>query len=141
VSPGALRRPRAAACTLSAVSSEPAAELDDRADTATTPRQSRIATAALVTGVVAIPFGLLVYPGLLLGVLAVGFGLAGLVVTRDGRALGRGRAYGGLVAGLVALVIAGTLLVQGLQTIHDCEQRVGHRPTTNEIEQCIRDGL
>jgi hypothetical protein len=38
-------------------------------------------------------------------------------------------------------VIAGTLLVQGLQTIHDCEQRVGHRPTSDEIEQCIRDGL
>lgn len=122
--------------------SEPAADLDDdRADTAATPRQSRAATAALVTGVVAIPFGLLVYPGVLLGVVAIGFGIAGLIITRDGRALGRGRAYGGLVAGLVAVVIGGTLLVQGLETIRDCEQRVGHRPTSDEIEQCIRDGL
>jgi hypothetical protein len=105
------------------------------------PRQSRVATAALVIGVLAIPFGLLVYPGLLLGVLAVGFGLTGLLLTRAGRALGRGRAVAGLVAGLVALAIAGTLLLQGLRTIRDCEDRIGHRPNHDEIEQCIEDGL
>jgi hypothetical protein len=105
------------------------------------PRQSRVATAALVIGVLAIPFGLLVYPGALLGVLAVGFGLTGLLVTRSGRALGRGRAAAGLVAGLVALAIAGTLLLQGVRTIRDCEDRIGHRPDHDEIEQCIKDGL
>ena len=31
------------------------------------PRQSRVATTALVVGILAIPFGLLVYPGVLLG--------------------------------------------------------------------------
>jgi hypothetical protein len=54
------------------VPSEPAADVDDRVETAPAPRQSRVATAALVTGVVGIPFALLVYPGLLLGVLAGG---------------------------------------------------------------------
>jgi hypothetical protein len=105
------------------------------------PRTSRAATAALVLGVLAIPFGLLVYPGLLLGVLAVGCGLLGLFLTRGGRALGRGRAAAGLVAGLVGLAMSGTLLLQGLSTIRDCEDRVGHRPNHDEIEQCIRDGL
>ena len=105
------------------------------------PRQSRVATAALVVGVLAIPFGLLVYPGILLGVVAVVCGLAGLVITRSGRALGRGRAGAGLVAGVVALAIALSLGWQGLRTIRDCEDRIGHRPNQAEIETCIRDGL
>jgi hypothetical protein len=104
-------------------------------------RHSRVATTALVIGVLAIPFGLLVYPGLLLGLLAVCCGTVGLPLTRQGHALGRGRAVAGLVAGLVALAIAGTLLLQGLRTIHGCEERVGHRPSHDEIEQCIKDGL
>lgn len=110
-------------------------------DTPDWPRQSRVATASLVVGVLAIPFGLLVYPGLLLGVVAVGCGLVGLVLTRRGRALGKARAGAGLVAGLVALSIALSLGWQGLSTIRDCEARVGHRPSQTEIEQCIRDGL
>ena len=35
------------------------------------PRRSRIATAALVLGILAIPLGLLVYPGVLVGAVAV----------------------------------------------------------------------
>ncbi len=46
-----------------------------------------------------------------------------------------------LVAGLVALGVGSTLLLQGLSTIRDCEDRVGHRPNHDEIEQCIKDGL
>ena len=105
------------------------------------PQQSRVATTALVVGIVAIPFGLLVYPGLVLGVVAVVCGLIGLVVTRGDRAFGRGRAGSGLVAGLVAITIAASLGWQGLRTIRDCEDRIGHRPSHAEIEDCIRDGL
>jgi hypothetical protein len=105
------------------------------------PRQSRAATAALLIGVLAIPCGLLVYPGLLLGLVAVTCGALGLLVTRGGRALGRGRAGAGLLAGLVALVIAVSLGMQGLRTIRDCQDRVGHRPNHDEIAQCVRDGL
>ena len=105
------------------------------------PQPSRVATAALVTGILAIPFGLLVYPGVLLGAVAVLLGAAGLVITRGGRALGRARAGVGLVAGLVALTIALSLGWQGLRTVRDCEDRVGHRPDHAEIQTCIRDGL
>lgn len=140
MSPGAVRRGRRPPCTLAAVSSDPVAPpLEDT--TGWPPRTSRAATTALVLGILGIPFGLLVYPGLLLGLLAVGCGLVGLVATRDDRALGRGRAAAGVVAGLVALAIGGTLLLQGLSTIRDCQDRVGHRPNHDEIEQCIEDGL
>ncbi|MFL6128688.1 MAG: hypothetical protein ACJ73E_06450 [Mycobacteriales bacterium] len=117
----------------------------DRAPTLTedppVTRPSRAATASVVIGVLAIPFGLLVYPGLLLGLVAVGCSAAGLLVTRGGRRPGRGRAAAGLVAGVVALTIAASLGWQGLRTIRDCEDRIGHKPSQNEIEQCIRDGL
>jgi hypothetical protein len=105
------------------------------------PRQSRLATAALVVGILAIPFGLLVYPGLLLGAVAVVLGAAGLIVTRGDRAYGTARAGVGLVAGLVALTIAVSLGWQGLRTIRDCQDRLGHRPDHAEIRTCIRDGL
>jgi hypothetical protein len=105
------------------------------------PRPSRLATAALVVGILAIPFGLLVYPGLLLGAVAVVLGAVGLIVTRRDRAYGRARAGVGLVAGLVALTIAASLGWQGLQTIRDCQHRLGHRPDHAEIQTCIRDGL
>jgi hypothetical protein len=105
------------------------------------PRQSRLATAALVVGILAIPFGLLVYPGLLLGAVAVLLGVTGLVLTRGDRAFGRARAGVGLVAGLVALTIALSLGWQGLRTIRDCQDRIGHRPGHAEIQTCIRDGL
>ncbi|HEY6746192.1 MAG TPA: hypothetical protein VI357_10805 [Mycobacteriales bacterium] len=105
------------------------------------PRQSRLATAALVIGILAIPFGLLVYPGVLLGAVAVVLGAIGLVLTRGDRAFGRARAGVGLVAGLVALTIALSLGWQGLRTIRDCEDRLGHRPGQAELRTCIRDGL
>ena len=105
------------------------------------PRPSRVATTALVLGILAIPFGLLVYPGLVLGTVAVVCGALGLVATRRGRALGRARAGAGLVAGLVALTIALSLGWQGLRTARDCADRVGHRPSHAEIQTCIRDGL
>lgn len=105
------------------------------------PHPSRTATSALVVGILALPFGLLVYPGVLLGAAAVGLGLIGLVLTRGDRALGRGRAAVGIVAGLVALTIALSLGWQGLRTIRDCEDRLGHHPDHAEIETCIRDGL
>jgi hypothetical protein len=105
------------------------------------PRQSRLATAALVVGILAIPFGLLVYPGILLGAVAVVLGAIGLVLTRGDRAFGRARAGVGLVAGVVALTIALSLGWQGLRTIRDCQDRLGHRPNHAEIQTCIRDGL
>ena len=105
------------------------------------PRQSRVATTALVLGILAIPFGLLVYPGVLLGAVAVICGALGLIATRRDRALGRARAGVGLVAGLVALTIALSLGWQGLRTVRDCADRLGHRPDHAEIQTCIRDGL
>jgi hypothetical protein len=131
--------PARSAGTLTAVSIEPKLAGATRAPH--WPRQSRVATTALVLGILAIPFGLLVYPGILLGAVAVLCGTVGLILTRGDRALGTARAGVGLVAGLVALTIALSLGWQGLRTVRDCEDRLGHRPDHAEIQTCIRDGL
>jgi hypothetical protein len=97
--------------------------------------------ATLVLGVLAIPLALTVYLGLLSGALAVTFGVIGLVATRRGRATGRGMAVAGLLAGLVGLVLAGSLRSYGMQTFRDCQDKIGHRPTTAELRECVRAGL
>jgi hypothetical protein len=103
-------------------------------------RRSAIAIAALVLGVLSIPLAFTIYLGLLVGLLAVGLGVAGLIVTRGGRRSGRGMAMAGLVTGLLGLVFATALGLYGLQTYRDCQDRLGHRPTRDELRECARTG-
>jgi hypothetical protein len=103
-------------------------------------RRSGVAIAALVLGVLSIPLSFTIYLGLLVGLLGVGLGVAGLVATRAGRRSGRGMALAGLVTGLIGLVFAVALGLYGLQTYRDCENRLGHRPTRVELRECVRTG-
>jgi hypothetical protein len=101
-------------------------------------RTSGIAITALVFGVLSIPLAFAIYLGLLVGLLAVALGVAGLVVTRGGRLAGRGMAVAGLVTGLLGLVFAAALGLYGLHTYRDCQDRLGHRPTRDELHECAR---
>jgi hypothetical protein len=103
-------------------------------------RSSGVAIAALVLGVLSIPLAFTIYLGLLVGLLAVVLGVAGLVITRGGRRTGRGMAAAGLVTGLLGLVFAAALGLYGLQTYRDCQDRLGHRPTRDELHECTRAG-
>jgi hypothetical protein len=103
-------------------------------------RRSGAAVAALVLGVLAIPLVLTPYLGAFIGLLAVGCSLVGLVATRHGRAYGRGMAVAGLVSGLVGMLAAAWLYSYGLRTIRDCQDRIGHRPTSAELHECTRSG-
>lgn len=101
-------------------------------------RRSGIAIAALVLGVLAIPLAFTIYLGVLVGLLAVALGVAGLVSTRGGRRSGRGMAVAGLITGLLGLVFAVSLGLYGLKTYHDCEHQLGHRPNRAELRECVR---
>jgi hypothetical protein len=101
-------------------------------------RRSAVAVAALVFGVLSIPLALTVYLGALTGVLGVLLGLIGLFRTRGGRVTGRGMAVAGLVAGLVGVVLAVSLGIYGMRTYRDCEARLGHRPSSEELRECVR---
>jgi uncharacterized membrane protein HdeD (DUF308 family) len=101
-------------------------------------RRSGIAIAALALGVLSIPLAFTIYVGLLIGLLAVALGVAGLVATRGGRRSGRGMATAGLVTGLLGLVFATALGLYGLHTYRDCQDRIGHAPTRDELRECTR---
>jgi hypothetical protein len=104
-------------------------------------RRSATAIAALVLGVLSIPLSLTVYLGVLAGLAAVILGAIGLVATRRGRMAGHGMALAGLITGLVGLVIAVSLGAYGLKTFRDCQDRIGHRPTSEELRDCARTGV
>jgi Domain of unknown function (DUF4190) len=115
---------------------------EDSADGPVRPiRRSGVAVAALVFGVLAIPLALTVYLGLLCGLLGLLLGVIGLVRTRQGRAIGRGMAVAGLIAGLVGLVLAASLGLYGLRTYRDCQAKLGHAPSSDELGDCVRGGL
>jgi hypothetical protein len=114
---------------------------DDPAEPAGPPRRSGMAIAALVLGVLSIPLSLTVYLGVLAGLAAVILGTVGLVATRRGRMAGRGMALAGLITGLVGLVIAVSLGAYGLKTFRDCQHRIGHRPSSEELRDCARTGV
>ena len=99
-------------------------------------RRSGLAIAALAIGVLSIPLAFTIYLGLLFGLLAIVFGMAGLVVTRGGRAGGRGMATAGLITGLIGLVFAAALGIYGLHTYRDCQNQLGHRPSRDELRAC-----
>src|SRR5439155_4123918 len=105
------------------------------------PRRSRAALSALVVGVLSIPLALTVYLGMLAGVVALVFGTVGVLATRRGPRTGRGMAVAGVATGLVGLVIAVSLGMYGVKTFRDCQDRLGHRPTSEELRDCIRSGV
>ena len=82
------------------------------------PRRNGIGTAALVLGILALVLVVLILfapVGALLGLLAVIFGIVGLVRAGRGEADNRGQAVAGLVTGAAALVI-GLFLAIGIGT-------------------------
>jgi hypothetical protein len=72
--------------------------------------QNSLGTAALVLGIIAIPFGFLVFGGGL-GALAVVLGIAGRARVRRGEANNGGVALAGIIAGALGFLIAAAVVV------------------------------
>jgi uncharacterized membrane protein len=101
-----------------------------------------MATASLVLGILALLGSVTVFVGVILGVLAVVFGIVGLRRARRGGA-GHGRAVGGLVTGGIGLVLSVALVAVGLsllstkagKTYQSC---LNHATTTAQRNACAR---
>jgi O-antigen ligase len=101
-----------------------------------------MATAALVLGILALITSWTVIGGILLGLLAVIFGIVGLRRANRGLALGRGRAIAGIILGLLGIVVAGLLIAVGVslfnsdegRNLRDCLNDAGNNQT--QIQQC-----
>jgi uncharacterized integral membrane protein len=101
-----------------------------------------MATAALVLGILALITSWTVIGGILLGLLAIIFGIIGLRRANRGLALGRGRAIAGIILGLLGIVVAGLLIAVGVslfnsdegKNLRNCLNDAGNNQT--KIQQC-----
>lgn len=74
------------------------------------PQGNGMAVASLVLGILAVPFGLVTWPGALLGILAIIFGALGI---SKGNKVGKGKgmAIAGLVLGVLGLLICVAMIM------------------------------
>lgn len=101
-----------------------------------------MATAALVLGILALITSFTVIGGVLLGLLAIIFGIVGLRRANRGLALGRGRAIAGIILGLLGILVAGALIAVGVslfnseeaKNLQDCLKNAGSNQS--EIQKC-----
>jgi Domain of unknown function (DUF4190) len=89
-----------------------------------------MATAALVLGILALITSFTVIGGVLLGLLAVIFGIVGLRRANRGLAFGRGRAIAGIILGLLGIVVAGALIAAGLS--------IWNSPEGKDLKSCLK---
>lgn len=90
-----------------------------------------MATAALVLGILALITSFTVIGGLLLGLLAVIFGVIGARRARNGLAPGRGRAIAGVVTGVIGMAIAIGLVIFGVSILNS--------PAGKNLQNCIKN--
>jgi uncharacterized integral membrane protein len=101
-----------------------------------------MATAALVFGILALITSFTLVGGLLLGLLALIFGVIGLRRASRGLALGRGRAIAGIILGVLAIVVSGALIAAGLslfnskdgKDLQSCLKKAG--TSQSQIQKC-----
>ena len=90
-----------------------------------------MATAALVLGILALVTCWTVVGGVLLGLLAIIFGVVGLRRANRGLALGRGRAISGIILGVLGILVAGLLIAVGVSLLNSDEVK--------NLRSCLRD--
>lgn len=86
--------------------------------------------AALVLGVLALLGSIAVFPGLLLGVLAVVFGVIGRRRAKRGEATNGGLAIAGAVLGVLALLVSAVVAYLGLSLLNS--------PQGQQFQECIQ---
>jgi hypothetical protein len=90
-----------------------------------------MATAALVLGILALVTSFTVVGGIVLGLLAVIFGVIGLRRARRGLALGRGRAIAGIILGLLGIVVAAVVIAAGVSIFNS--------PEGKDLQSCLKN--
>lgn len=98
-----------------------------------------MATAALVLGLLALITSFTVIGGVVLGLLALIFGIVGLRRASRGLALGRGRAIAGIILGLLGILVAAVIGLaifnsDEAKNLQDCLKNAGSDQT--KVQQC-----
>ncbi|KWX01764.1 DUF308 domain-containing protein [Carbonactinospora thermoautotrophica] len=101
----------------------------------------------LVTGILALVFGVLsllssftVVLGILFGVLAIALGIAALVRARGPGTGGRKLAGAfGLLLGVLGLIAVAGLTILARDQYEDCARRLGRDPSPTELRRCLEE--
>ncbi|MDQ2837932.1 MAG: DUF4190 domain-containing protein [Actinomycetota bacterium] len=91
---------------------------------------SGMATASLVLGIIAAVSSFTVFGGIILGLLAVIFGIIAVRRAGRGEATGRGRAVAGIVTGVLGIVLAGALIAFGVSVLNS--------PAGKNLRSCLQ---
>lgn len=108
---------------------------------APTPPKNGLSIAALVLGIISIPAALTVWIGFIAGVLGIVFGVIGMRQAKRGKANKRVFAMVGAITGIIGLVLSIVVFAYAAKRSKACEDKIGHRPSSSELQQCIRDGV
>jgi hypothetical protein len=88
-------------------------------------------TAALVLGILAIVLSWTVIGGIVLGILAVVFGIVGRGRVKRGEADNRRSTNAGIITGVVGVVLAGALIAFGVTILNS--------PAGKTLQQCLKN--
>lgn len=110
----------------------------------TPPAKNGLAVAALVLGIAACVFFWTVVGGILLGLLAIVFGILGARRARGGRAPRRTMSLVGLVLGALGLIASAVIVTVGVSLLNSDEFKnfddcVRHANSQAEKDQCADD--
>lgn len=99
------------------------------------PVQARngLGVAALVLGILSLPAIFTIFLGIILGLLAVIFGLIGMGRAKRGEATNRGMAIAGVVTGAIGLVVSVVFIAVGVSFLFS------HKTQINNLTQCIQN--
>lgn len=90
-----------------------------------------MATAALVLGILALLTSITVFGGIVLGLLAVIFGIIAARRAGRGEAAGRGRAVAGIVTGALGILLAVVLIAVGVSVLNT--------KSVKDLRSCLKD--
>nr|WP_276508399.1 DUF4190 domain-containing protein [Modestobacter muralis] len=98
----------------------------------------------MVLGILSIPAAFFTFPGMILGLLAIIFGILGLRRVKARRADNKGMAIAGLVTGIIGFVLGTILLIAAIafvSTAQDCITDFNSTGDQPQYEQCVQDSV
>jgi hypothetical protein len=93
--------------------------------------RNAMGTAGLALGIVAIVLSWTVVGGIILGILAIIFGIVGRSRVKRGEADNRRPANAGIITGVVAIVLAGGLIALGVSIVNS--------PAGKNLQECLKN--
>lgn len=105
------------------------------------PARNGLAITSLVLGILALALSWTSLPGIILGVLALVFGIVAIARARRDRVSNKGMAIAGIVTGVAGAVIGAVIFIAAFRIAADCRDQFGGTITEAQLEQCVEDSV